>query len=211
MKQGKHKSSSWFSGSREAQSFWMRLYCSNFCSLPKTCISFRLKRPVIGMAWTGMYYNKSQDSGTHSVSLHNCTFTVPQHVACMVLSGICCFSFLSLFLHIHHFGGAGRGSANARSGVGLQLLLNSEPVQQLEFKSESKIFHFIYSLSQLLQNEKEQPQLLNTGCFTKMQFFPAKQIKENSPNPLEYIFPLLSSVVMLLLSFLSFPFYLVSH
>lgn len=30
---------------------------------------------------------------------------------------------------------------------------------------------------------------MNIGCFTKTQFFPAEQIKEYSPNPLEYIFP----------------------
>lgn len=60
------------------------------------------------------------------------------------------------------------------SGVESQLFLNSVPVQQLEFKSKSKIFNLsIVSLS-YFRMKKEQPQLLNIGCFTKIQFFPAK-------------------------------------
>lgn len=138
-------------------------------------------------AWAGL--NELQFLlAVHSISLYNCTFRAPQHVACRVLAGICCLSFRSLLLHINHLGEQAEGVGNSCSVVGLQLLLNSEPVQQLEFKSKSKIFNFIYSLSQLFQNEKEQPQVLNIGCFTKIQFFPGKQIKENSPNPLGYIF-----------------------
>lgn len=44
----------------------------------------------------------------HSVSLYIATFTAPEHVACVVLSGICCFLSWSLFLHINHLGGSQR-------------------------------------------------------------------------------------------------------
>lgn len=134
LKKEKHWNSSWISGLKETQSLWEHLYCSHFCSLHQTSVGFRLfKETCVWHGWDKSAINPRSigwaahpgHQGTaapspgraeqaavllviHSISLYIGTFTAPEHVACVVLSGICCFSSWSLFLHINHVGGSQR-------------------------------------------------------------------------------------------------------
>lgn len=171
LKKEKHWSSLWISGLKETQSLWEHLYCSHFCSLHQTYIGFRLFKEPCG--WHGWDKSAIHPRSTHTG--HQGTAApspgraaqaaipagdsqhLPLHLyfhsswAC----GLCGFIWNLLFLLLvsvaayKSFRGQSQGVGSSCRGVELQLRLKSQPAQQLEFKSRSNIFLFIYSLSYL--------------------------------------------------------------
>lgn len=217
LKKEKHWNSSWISGLKETQSLWEHLYCSHFCSLHQTSVGFRLfKETCVWHGWDKSAINPRSigwaahpgHQGTAAPSPGRAEqAAIPagdsQHLplhwyfhsswAC----GLCGFIWHLLFLILvsvpayKSCRGQSEGVGNSCSGVELQLRLKSQPAQQLEFKSKSNFFFFFFwsivclSCFRMKKNNHSYWIL----AFTEIQFFPAKQIKEHSPNPLEYIFP----------------------
>lgn len=93
------------------------------------------------------------------------------------------------------------------SGVESQLFLNSVPVQQLEFKSKSKIFNLSIVSISYFRMKKRTTTAIEYWLFHKDTILSSKVNKRKLPKPTRIHFPILNNVVRLSLSFLySFVF-----